>query len=87
MPANCNESLYVTARHTPIDFILVHVTTGENDDLVNRHHLVHEEVWKPMEKCPPHVAILGHRLVHLRVEFEEGERGFELGDERTAEAR
>ena len=87
LPANCNESLYVPARQIPIECVLAHVTTREHNDLIRAQQLVDEGVRKPVQERLPHVAVVAHRHVHLRVEFEEGECGVEFSDEHAAESR
>ena len=76
----------VTARKSPIDFVLAHVAAREDDTLLLVHHSVHERVRKPMQQRAPHTAIVTYRRVHLGVQQKEGERGVELGDERTSQA-
>ncbi|CAN5376537.1 hypothetical protein BH09GEM1_BH09GEM1_05210 [soil metagenome] len=80
-------TLYVTARQIPIHFVLADVPTGKDDDLVCRDNLVDERVWKAMEECTPHLLIVAHRGVHLRVQAEKADRRVELGDEGASEAR
>ena len=83
---NCDPStLLFTAGSTPTDLVLADMATGEYDDLAWRHEFVDERVREAVKQRATNVTVVCDRVVHLRVQPEERERGIKLGDEGTPE--